>query len=62
MLLSLCQTTRRHFPEDLNLKVELLGALAKLGKATTNFVVCASLCPHGTTRPPFGRIFMKVDI
>ena len=42
----------------------VLGAFAKLRKATIRFVVflCPSVRLHGTTRLPFGRIFIKFDI
>jgi len=38
--------------------VPLLGAFTKFRKATLNFVmfVCPSVCPHGKTRLPLGRI------
>jgi len=41
-----------------------LGAFAKLRKATISFVICVrpSVRPHGKTRLPLKRVFMKFDI
>ena len=53
-----------YYPLLVLLFLFFLGAVAKLRKETVSFVMSVrpSVCPHGTTRNPTGRIFVQFDI
>jgi hypothetical protein len=51
-----------HLAQDRNNKQAVLGALAKLRKATTRFVTSMSVRLSAWISAPSGRISMKFDI